>query len=113
MTDRLAALRAMVNRDGAEVQLAEFAERWRDDALVMDKWFNLQALSRRPGALSRVQQLTEHTAFSIRNPNKVIALELGVSESTVKVHRHNVMNKMRFRSLPELALAMQRLKTAS
>ncbi len=74
MTDRLAALRAMVNRDGAEVQLAEFAERWRDDALVMDKWFNLQALSRRPGALSRVQQLTEHTAFSIRNPNKVIAL---------------------------------------
>lgn len=46
-------------------------------------------------------------------PNKVIALELGVSESTVKVHRHNVMNKMRFRSLPELALAMQRLKTAS
>ena len=43
-------------------------------------------------------------------PNKVIALDLGISESTIKVHRHNVMNKMRFRSLPELALAMQRLK---
>jgi len=43
-------------------------------------------------------------------PNKVIALELGISESTIKVHRHNVMSKMRFRSLPELALAMQRLK---
>lgn len=42
--------------------------------------------------------------------NKVIALDLGVSESTVKVHRHNVMSKMCFRSLPELALAMQRLK---
>lgn len=41
--------------------------------------------------------------------NKVIALELGISESTIKVHRHNVMNKMRFRSLPELTLAMQRL----
>lgn len=43
-------------------------------------------------------------------PNKVIAIELGISESTIKVHRHNVMNKMRFRSLPELALAIQRLK---
>lgn len=43
-------------------------------------------------------------------PNKIIASDLGISESTIKVHRHNVMNKMRFRSLPELALAMQRLK---
>lgn len=42
--------------------------------------------------------------------NKVIAMDLGISESTIKVHRHNVMNKMRFRSLPELALALQRLK---
>ena len=46
-------------------------------------------------------------------PNKVIALDLGISESTIKVHRHNVMSKMRFRSLPELALAMQRLTQAS
>lgn len=43
--------------------------------------------------------------------NKVIALDLGISESTIKVHRHNVMSKMHFRSLPELALAMQRLKS--
>lgn len=42
--------------------------------------------------------------------NKVIAMDLGVSESTIKVHRHNVMSKMRFRSLPELALAVQRLR---
>lgn len=42
--------------------------------------------------------------------NKVIALDLGISESTIKVHRHNVMSKMRLRSLPELALAMQGLK---
>jgi len=43
-------------------------------------------------------------------PNKVIAYDLGVSESTVKVHRHNVVSKMRFRSLPELTLAIERLK---
>ncbi len=74
MTDRLAALKALVNRDGGEAQLTDFAAHWANDALVMDKWFALQATSRRPGALSRVQQLLEHPAFSIKNPNKVRSL---------------------------------------
>ncbi len=47
---------------------------WQDDALVMDKWFALQALSDRPGTLSRVQKLMEHPAFAITNPNKVRSL---------------------------------------
>ncbi|WP_273432746.1 aminopeptidase N [Chitinibacter tainanensis] len=74
MTDRLAALKALVNRDGGEAQLADFAQQWHDDALVMDKWFALQATSRRPGALNRVQSLLAHPAFSLKNPNKVRAL---------------------------------------
>ena len=41
--------------------------------------------------------------------NKCVASDLGVSESTVKVHRHNIMAKMRVSSLPELTLALQRL----
>lgn len=44
--------------------------------------------------------------------NKAIAYDLGVSESTVKVHRHNVMHKMRLKSIPALTMAMQRLKGA-
>ncbi|MGE5472322.1 MAG: response regulator transcription factor [Bacteroidota bacterium] len=44
-------------------------------------------------------------------PNKIIAYDLGVSESTIKVHRHNVMNKMKLKSLPELALVIQRLNS--
>ncbi|QLG88061.1 aminopeptidase N [Chitinibacter bivalviorum] len=74
MTDRLAALKALVNRDGGESQLADFAAQWADDALVMDKWFTLQATSRRQGALNRVQSLLNHPAFSLKNPNKVRAL---------------------------------------
>ncbi|CAH1746122.1 Nodulation protein W [Thauera humireducens] len=67
---------------------------------------------------SRYDQLTprekEVLVLAMKgSPNKVIALDLGISESTVKVHRHNVMSKMRFRSLPELALAVQRLKQES
>lgn len=64
---------------------------------------------------ARYDQLTPRekevlAMVTLGRPNKIIAYELGVSESTVKVHRHHVMAKMRFRSLPELALAMQKLK---
>ena len=42
--------------------------------------------------------------------NKRIAYDLNVTESTVKVHRHNVMSKLQLRSIAELALAIQQLK---
>ncbi|UXY14586.1 aminopeptidase N [Chitiniphilus purpureus] len=74
MTDRLAALKALANSEHPEEYLADFAQTWQDDALVMDKWFSIQATSRRAGVLSRVQALMGHPAFSIRNPNKVRAL---------------------------------------
>ncbi|WP_035053938.1 aminopeptidase N [Andreprevotia chitinilytica] len=74
MTDRLAALQALAQRNDGETYLADFGNVWQDDALVMDKWFSLQATSSRVGALSRVQALMQHPAFSIKNPNKVRAL---------------------------------------
>ena len=42
--------------------------------------------------------------------NKHIAHDLNVTESTVKVHKHNAMTKLRFRSVAEVTLAMQRLR---
>ncbi|MBR0565586.1 response regulator transcription factor [Azoarcus sp. L1K30] len=42
--------------------------------------------------------------------NKAIAYDLCVTESTVKVHRHNLMSKMNLRSVAELTLAIERLK---
>jgi two-component system, LuxR family, response regulator FixJ len=42
--------------------------------------------------------------------NKVIAYDLCVTESTVKVHKHNVMAKMNLKSIAELTLAIERLK---
>ncbi|MGD8345802.1 MAG: aminopeptidase N, partial [Lysobacterales bacterium] len=79
MTDTLAALGALVRAraDSATAALTEFENRWSGDALVMDKWFSLQASV--PGAqtVADVQRLLEHPEFSIRNPNKVRAL-LGV-----------------------------------
>jgi FixJ family two-component response regulator len=44
--------------------------------------------------------------------NKQIAGDLGIAESTVKVHRTNLMRKMKARSLPELSRMADILKLA-
>jgi FixJ family two-component response regulator len=44
--------------------------------------------------------------------NKQIASDIGITESTVKVHRTNLMRKMKARSLPELSRMADVLKQA-
>jgi aminopeptidase N len=76
MTDQFAALSVLANGSGGqgEQALAAFYERWQNEALVVDKWLAVQAGSRLPGTLARVESLTQHAAFDRRNPNKVYAL---------------------------------------
>ena len=76
MTDAIAAVSVLAHLDceQREAALADFYQRWHDDALVLDKWFSVQALSRLPGTLDRVRALLDDPAFSRRNPNKVRAL---------------------------------------
>jgi aminopeptidase N len=77
MTERLAALAVLLNTpfeaENAKT-LASFADFFKDNPLVMDQWFSVQAACSLPGALARVQQLMEHAAFTLKNPNKVRAL---------------------------------------
>ncbi len=76
MTDAIAALGLLSNAQGPERNdaLASFYERWKDEPLVVDKWFSVQAMTSHPAALAEVTRLMEHSAFEIRNPNKVYAL---------------------------------------
>jgi aminopeptidase N len=76
MTDTLAALQGLVRAEapGSEAALQAFEEHWRQDALVMDKWFAIQASVPGEGTVERVRRLMEHPAFSLTNPNKVRAL---------------------------------------
>ncbi|MBI4366498.1 MAG: DUF3458 domain-containing protein, partial [Deltaproteobacteria bacterium] len=76
MTDRMAALSTLSLHDCAEREhaLADFYRRYAADALVIDKWFSLQAAIPQPGTLSKVRALAAHPAFSIANPNRVRAL---------------------------------------
>jgi len=76
MTDTMNALEAVndVDHDYRDQAVNNFGEKWVDDALVMDKWFSMQARSRRSNVLKTVKSLLEHPKFSIKNPNKVRAL---------------------------------------
>jgi aminopeptidase N len=76
MTDQFAALSVLANQPGEEGEhaLKDFFERWHGEALVVDKWLAVQASSRLPTTLARVEALLLNAAFDIRNPNKVYAL---------------------------------------
>ena len=76
MTDVIAALQFLADTDAPERPdaLSAFHERWKGEPLVIDKWFTVQATSKRPDAQADVTRLLSHPAFEIRNPNKVYAL---------------------------------------
>lgn len=76
MTDVLAGLTLLVNCGGTagDRALASFYQRWQDEALVVNQWFQVQASCKREGALERVQGLLLHPAYDARNPNKIRAV---------------------------------------
>ena len=91
MTDTLTSLRLIVDTNIPERNelLQDFYRRWRDDPLVLDKWFAVQAISKQPDTLMRVNELVEHPAFSITNPNRVRSLISAFSTNQVRFHDPN------------------------
>ncbi|MEP9316491.1 aminopeptidase N [Pseudomonas sp. LABIM340] len=91
MTERLTALAVLVNssfdNEKAEA-LSMFADYFKEDPLVMDQWFSVQAGCTLPGGLERVQALMGHAAFTLKNPNKIRAL-IGAfaNQNAVNFHR--------------------------
>ena len=75
MTDRLAALAAMTYSDhpAAADALNQFYREFEDEALVIDKWFSLQATSHTTTA-AKVRDLMKHPAFTLKNPNRARSL---------------------------------------
>jgi aminopeptidase N len=81
MTDRYGALSALAQCQSPDAQncLAHFHEHFKSDALVIDKWFTLQAtcqpnLANPSGILDHVLRLREHPDFQIKNPNRARSL---------------------------------------
>lgn len=91
MTDRYAALSSLNHIDCGErgALLDHFFERYKNDPLVLDKWFSIQSTSPVKHTLATVQNLMEHPAFDLKNPNKVRAL-LGAFSQANPLHFHDL-----------------------
>ena len=76
MTDTIGALAALRDSEAAEREqiFTRFEDKWRDEPLVLDKWFREQALAWRVDTLDRLRDLLAHPRFNARNPNRVRAL---------------------------------------
>ncbi|MBF0440704.1 MAG: aminopeptidase N [Oligoflexales bacterium] len=76
MTDRIESLALIVDSPSRkrEYILNNFYQRWENDPLVIDKWFNIQSSSSHPDILKQVKSLLNHPAFEIVNPNRVRAV---------------------------------------
>ena len=88
MTDTLAALvnLAEVADERRDDAFASFYDQWHTNALVLDKWFSVQARAGAPDTLARVQALTRHKDFDLRNPNRVRALIGAFAANPSKFH---------------------------
>jgi aminopeptidase N len=71
MTQQLAAFSCLLQAGQGERATADFYDQWNDDRLVIDKWFMLQVVNADPeSAASTTEALTQHSDFTIRNPNR-------------------------------------------
>jgi aminopeptidase N len=76
MTDRSAALSALIHSgqpENAAASLERFYQDFSKEALVVDKWFSMQA-SAPATDVAAVRQLMQHPAFTLKNPNRARSL---------------------------------------
>ncbi len=106
MTECQAALALLADAEvpEREAALARFYERWRHDPLVLDKWFSVQALSKREDTAERVVALSQHPDFRLGNPNRVRSL-VGVfcGANQVRFHRADGAG---YRFLADMVIAL-------
>ncbi len=88
MTDRQGALMVLTGLPGAKrtARLIDFYNRFEGNALVIDKWFALQASSLHPEVLAHVKALAQHTDFTLRNPNRVRSLYMAFAGTPQGFH---------------------------
>ncbi|WP_343527809.1 aminopeptidase N [Sphingomonas sp.] len=108
MTDRQAALTTLVSSDAPQrdVALARFHARYADNPLVLDKWFQTQALSSRGDTGAVVERLATHPDFTLANPNRARALlgAFGMNQRAL-----NAADGSGYRFLADQLIALDRL----
>ena len=108
MTDRQGALGTLANSEAAEREkaLEQFYQRYRNDALVLDKWFSTQAFSTRDDTPAAVEQLARHPDFTLANPNRARSLVGAFAGNQRAFHDPSGRG---YRFLGDMVIALDRL----
>ncbi|OJU15596.1 MULTISPECIES: aminopeptidase N [unclassified Sphingomonas] len=108
MTDRQAALTTLVNGDWDEraAALDIFYNRYADNPLVLDKWFQTQALSTRDDTPSAVAALAAHPDFTLANPNRARSL---IGAFGANQRAFNAIDGRGYRFLADQLIALDRI----
>ena len=105
MTDRQGALMVLTGLSGPERthKLIDFYNRFQGNALVIDKWFALQASSLHPQVLEHVRALADHPDFTLKNPNRVRSLYMPFTGTARGFHAESGEG---YRMIDDLILAL-------
>ena len=108
MTDRQGALTTLVNGDSdlREAALDIFYNRYAGNSLVLDKWFQTQALSTRDDTPAAVAALAQHPDFTLANPNRARSL---IGAFAVNQRAFNQPDGAGYRFLADQLIALDRL----
>lgn len=105
MTERQAALATLAHGDSDERThaLDIFYQRYRDNPLVLDKWFQVQSWSMRPDAVEAVKALSQHPDFTLSNPNRVRSLYGALTGNQAAFHQADGAG---YRLIADLVIAL-------
>ncbi|MGW8278322.1 aminopeptidase N [Sphingomonas aurantiaca] len=108
MTDRMGALTTLVSSESGSrtTALDIFYSQYCDNALVLDKWFQAQALSSRDDTGAIVAGLAEHADFSLSNPNRARSL---IGAFGANQRAFNTADGSGYRFLADQLVALDRL----
>ena len=88
MTEAQSALSCLIRANKAGDALESFYEKWKDDKLVTDKWFALQAANAPARkAVDVTRKLSEHPEFHWTNPNRFRSLIGAFATNQAGFHR--------------------------
>lgn len=109
MTDQMVAFRAICHHDGDQRLsiIDDFYQQWKGDALVLDKWFTVQATAALSSSLDDIMALREHESFDISNPNRVRSLYAAFSQLNA-VCFHDLSGKA-YKMLADLVIELNKL----
>ena len=106
MTDRQGALMVLAGLEGSAERtgrLIDFFNRYEGNALVIDKWFAIQAGSLHPEVIAHAKALADHPDFTIRNPNRVRSLYMAFAGNP---HGFHAASGEGYRMIADLILAL-------